>query len=157
MIAGHLTNWNKEKQLYAPAIQKAMAWLQEHDLKTLPAGRQEIDGDKLYVMVNEYVSEPKEKRRAEAHRKYVDVQYIVAGTETIGYSRLEDGYEVLEDKLAEKDVIFYKNPVDESDLVLTAGMYGIFFPWDVHRPNCALTEPAPVRKVILKISMDSLR
>ncbi len=157
MIAGHLANWDKEKHLYAPAIRKAMAWLQEHDLKTLPTGRQEIDGDRLYVMVNEYVSEPREKRRAEAHRKYVDVQYIVAGAETIGYARLEDGYEVLEDKLAEKDVIFYNHPVDESHIILTVGMYGIFFPWDVHRPNCALAAPSPVRKVVMKISMDSLR
>ena len=156
MIVGHLAHWNTEKQLYAPAIQKAMAWLQEHDLAALPTGRREIDGDRLYVMVNEYNSEPKAVRRAEAHRKYVDVQCIVSGTEIIGYARL-NGYEVLEDKLAEKDVIFYKNPADESDIVLSAGMYGIFFPWDVHRPNCALTVPAPIRKVILKISMESLK
>lgn len=157
MIAGHLANWDKEKQLYAPALQRAMAWLQKQDLKTLATGRHVIDADKLFAMVNEYTSEPKGKRRAEAHRKYVDVQYIVAGAETIGYARLEDDYAVLEDKLAEKDVIFYANPVDETDLVLTAGMYGIFFPWDVHRPNCALNNPAPIRKVVLKISMDSLK
>ena len=157
MIAGHLANWDKEKQLYAPALQRAMAWLQAQDLETLAAGRHVIDGDKLFAMVNEYTSEPKEKRRAEAHRKYVDVQYIAAGAETIGYARLEVDYAVLEDKLAEKDVIFYANPADETDLVLTAGMYGIFFPWDVHRPNCALDNPAPIRKVVLKISMDSLK
>jgi YhcH/YjgK/YiaL family protein len=157
MIVGHLTHWNNEKHLYAPGIQKAIAWLQTHNLETLPTGRQEIDGDKLYGLVNEYVSEPKTKRRAEAHRKYVDVQYIVKGTESIGYARLQDGYEVLEDKLAEKDVIFYKNPLNESDIVLSEGMFGIFFPWDVHRPNCAVGEPGPIRKVILKISMDSLK
>ena len=157
MIAGHLEHWDKEKHLYAPAIQKAMAWLQARDLAKLPIGRQEIDGDKLYAMVNEYTSEPKEKRRAEAHKKYVDVQYIVKGAEIIGYARLQNGYEVLEDKLAEKDVIFYKKLADESDIILSAGMFGIFFPWDVHRPNCALGEPGPVRKVILKISVDSLR
>ena len=157
MITGHLAHWNTEKHFYAPAIQKAMAWLQENDLAKIPTGRQEIDGDRLYVMVNEYTSEPKAVRRAEAHRKYVDVQYIVSGAEIISYARLQDGYEVLEDKLAEKDVIFYKNPADESDIVLSAGMYGIFFPWDVHRPNVALDQPAPIRKVILKISMDSLK
>lgn len=157
MIAGHLEHWDKEKHLYVPAIQKAMAWLQARDLTKLPTGRQEIDGDKLYAMVNEYTSEPKEKRRAEAHKKYVDVQYIVKGAEIIGYARLQDGYEVLEDKLAEKDVIFYKKLADESDIILSAGMFGIFFPWDVHRPNCALGEPGPVRKVILKVSVDSLR
>lgn len=156
MIVGHLAHWDAEKRLYAPAIQKAMAWLQENDLVKIPTGKHEIDGDRLYVMINEYNSEPKAIRRAEAHKKYVDVQYIVSGAEMIGYAPL-NGYEVLEDKLAEKDVVFYKNPANESDILLSAGMYGIFFPWDVHRPNCAVTQPAPVRKVILKISMNSLR
>ena len=157
MIAGHLAHWDKEKHLYAPAIQKAVAWLRINDLAALPTGRQEIDGDKLFALVSEYSTEPKEKRRAESHRKYVDVQYIAKGTEIIGYARLKDDYEVLEDKLAEKDVIFYKNPADESDIIMSEGMFGIFFPWDVHRPNCAWGEPGPIRKVILKISVDSLR
>ena len=157
MIAGHLANWNKEKQIYAAAIQKGMAWLLEHDLAALPLGRQEIDGDRLFAQVNEYVTEPKEKRRAEAHRKYTDIQCIVTGAEIISYARLEDCYVILEDKLAERDIIYYKNPADESDLIMTAGMYAIFFPWDVHRPNCALAAPAPVRKVVLKVSMDSLK
>ncbi len=156
MIAGDIANWDKEKQLYAPAIQQAMAWLRKQNLMALPVGRQEIDGDKLYALVNEYASEPKVQRRPEAHRKYVDIQYIVQGTEIIGYSRLKDEYEVVEDKLAEKDVIFYKNPADESDIILSAGMFGIFFPWDVHRPNCAKGNAAPVRKVILKVSVNSL-
>lgn len=153
MIAGHLKHWDKEKHLYAPVIQTAMGWLQSRDLKSLATGRHEIDGDKLYAMVNEYTTEPHEKRRAEAHHKYADVQCIVSGSEVIGYARLEEGYRVLEDKLAEKDVIFYADPLDETDVVLTAGMYGIFFPWDVHRPNCACGEPAPVRKVILKVKL----
>ena len=157
MIAGQLANWDKEKHLYAPAIQKAVAWLQQADLAALPTGRQEIDGDKLYAMVNEYTTEPKEKRRAEAHRKYVDVQCLVQGEEIIGYAPLQEGLEVLEDKLAEKDVIFYNNPPAEVDLVLRAGMFAILFPWEVHRPNCAFGAPAPVRKVILKISLETLR
>ena len=97
MIVGQLVNWDKEKHLYAPAIQKAVAWLQQADLAALPTGRHEIDGDKLYAMVNEYTTEPKEKRRAEAHRKYVDVQCLVQGEEIIGYAPLREGLEVLED------------------------------------------------------------
>ena len=38
MIAGQLANWDKEKHLYAPAIQKAVAWLQQADLSALPTG-----------------------------------------------------------------------------------------------------------------------
>ena len=157
MIAGHLVHWDKEKHLYAPAIQKAIAWLQINDLDALPTGRQEIDGDKLYALVSEYWTEPKEKRRAEAHQKYVDVQYIVRGTESIGYSPLQEGLDVLEDKLVEKDAIFYMNPPGEVEIILEAGMFAVLFPWDVHRPNCLRGEAAPVRKVVMKINMETLR
>ena len=157
MIAGHLVHWDKEKHLYAPAIQKAIAWLQINDLDALPTGRQEIDGDKLYALVSEYWTEPKEKRRAEAHQKYVDVQYIVRGMESIGYSPLQDGLDVLEDKLVEKDAIFYMNPPGEVEIILEAGMFAVLFPWDVHRPNCLRGEAAPVRKVVMKINMETLR
>ena len=101
--------------------------------------------------------QPKQKRRAEAHRKYVDIQYIAAGEEKIGVAPLQDGYEVVEDKLAEKDVIFYAGLQDEVELGLKAGMFAVLFPWEVHRPNCAFDEPAPVRKVVMKISVDSLK
>jgi biofilm protein TabA len=157
MIAGYLTLWEKEKHFYAPAIQKAVSWLQSHDLAALPTGRQEIDGDRMYALVNEYLTEPKEKRRAEAHRKYVDVQCVVTGTESIGYAPLQDGLEVLEDKLIEKDAIYYKNPASEVDFVLKSGMFAILFPWEVHRPNCSAGEAVPVRKVVLKVSMEALQ
>ena len=157
MIAGYLKLWDKEKHLYAPTIQKALAWLQSTDLASLPTGRQVIDGDNMYALVNEYTTEPKEKRRAEAHRKYVDIQYIAAGAEKIGIAPLMEGYEVVEDKLAEKDAIFYAGLQDEVDLELKAGMFAVLFPWEVHRPNCAVDQPAPVRKVVMKISVDSLK
>ena len=157
MIAGYLKLWDKEKHLYAPTIQKALAWLQTTELASLPTGRQPIDGDLMYAMVSEYMTEPKEKRRAEAHHKYVDVQYMVAGEEKIGVAPLVAGYEVVEDKLAEKDAIFYAGLQDEVELGLKAGMFAVLFPWEVHRPNCAAGEPAKVRKVVMKISVDSLK
>ena len=156
MIAGYLNQWDKEKHLYAPTIQKALAWLQTTDLASLPTGRLPIDGDRMYAMVSEYMTEPKEKRRAEAHHKYVDVQFIAVGEEKIGVAPLVAGYEVVEDKLAEKDAIFYAGLQDEVELGLKAGMFAVLFPWEVHRPNCAAGEPAKVRKVVMKISVESL-
>ena len=156
MIVAYLSQWEQEKQLHSPSIQKAIAWLQSTDLDQLAVGRHPIDEGRLYALVSEYLTEPQDKRRAEAHQKYVDVQYLVNGTEKIGVARLQPDYEVLEDKLVEKDVIFYNNPVDEVALELKAGMFAILFPWEVHRPNCACGEPSPVRKVVMKISVESL-
>ena len=82
---------------------------------------------------------------------------MVAGEEKIGVAPLVAGYEVVEDKLAEKDAIFYANLQDEVELGLKAGMFAVLFPWEVHRPNCAAGEPGKVRKVVMKISVDSLK
>ncbi len=70
---------------------------------------------------------------------------------------LTDALAVKEDKLAEKDVIFYEAVPNETDLRLTEGMYAIFFPWDVHRPGCAARVSGPVRKVVVKVKMDALK
>lgn len=157
MIFGYLKQWNQQKHLYAPTIQKALDWLQTTNLESLPTGRHLIEGERMYAMINEYMTEPKEKRQAEAHRKYVDVQYVAAGEERIGIAPLVTDCAVLEDKLVEKDVIFYANPADEIELCLKPGMFAVLFPWEVHRPNCAVGKPGPVRKVVIKISAESLQ
>lgn len=156
MILSHLDLIEKDRPTLPPALQKALDYLKNTDFSNVQPGKFAIDGDRLHGMLNEYQSEPKAKRRTEAHRKYIDVQYILSGEELIGYGRMVDGLTVLEDKLAEKDVIHYADVPNESDLLLTPGMYAIFFPWDVHRPNCANGTPGLVRKVVLKVAVDSL-
>lgn len=156
MIIGYLANWDKEKHLYPPAIQTTIAWLQQTDLAAVSPGRFEIDGDRLYAMVSEYWTEPKENRHAEAHRKYVDVQYIAEGTEIIGYSPVTADLEILEDQLGARDVIFYKNLSQEVEVTLEEGMFAVIFPWEVHRPNCRRDLSRFVRKVVMKIERNAL-
>ena len=156
MIVSHLDFLDKDGPVLPPALHRALNYLKSTDFSKVQPGKFAIDGDKLHGMLNEYQSEPKEKRRLEAHRKYIDVQYMVSGEETIGYGRLTDDLIVLEDKLAEKDAIFFQEVSNETDIVMTPGMYAIFFPWDVHRPNCAAGSPGAVRKVVLKVAVDSL-
>lgn len=157
MIIGYLSNVEKEMSLYPEALQKGLRFLQEQDLAALPIGKHEVEGSTIYVSVAEYETEPKEKRRLEAHVKYIDIQYIQAGEEIIGCGPLAEVSEVLEDKLAEKDVIFYKSVARETESKLTAGMFAVYFPWDVHRPNCrAGAEAGKVRKMVVKIAVSAL-
>ena len=156
MIISHIDLWEKDRSTLPPVLQQAVEWLKRQNFSSMQPGKFQIDGERIHGMLNEYESEPKENRRAEAHVRYIDVQYIIKGEEVIGYGCLSSEAEVLEDKLAEKDVIFYKNISDETELVLTAGMYAIFFPWDVHRPNCARTQNSPVSKIVLKVAISSL-
>jgi YhcH/YjgK/YiaL family protein len=62
----------------------------------------------------------------------------------------------LENLLDQKDALFFKTMKDEIDLILTPGMYAVFFPTDVHRPGCIHRTAALVRKVVVKIAVGSL-
>lgn len=157
MIFGHISTLEKDAPLLPQAIAKGLDYLARTDLAALPAGKHEIEGKDIYVAINEYETQPREVRRAEAHVEYLDIQYIISGEELIAYSLLADENEVLSDELAEKDAIFYSTVRQETDLIMTPGVYAIFFPWDVHRPNCTRKETSKVKKAVVKIKMSLLK
>lgn len=83
---------------------------------------------------------------------------MVHGHELIGfYPDCKDGA-VLEDSLDSNDVLFYKERSDVHEIMLpmTDGCYAIFFPEDVHRPCCMMDAPEDVKKIVLKVRVDSL-
>jgi len=156
MIFGHILNFEQDKAMLSPILQVGLRYLKNTDLAKLPIGRHDIDGDNIFVSVSEYELEPKENRRPEAHRKYIDIQYVAWGEEVIGHSLLSSKYEIIQDELAERDVIFYKEVEHEAQLVLKPGIYAIFFPTDVHRPGCMSKNKGQVKKIVVKISLSSL-
>lgn len=64
-------------------VRRAIRWAREHDLSALPCGRNDIDGDALYVNVAEYDSKAFEDCKFEAHKRYIDVQVVASGIERI--------------------------------------------------------------------------
>ncbi|MBZ4653713.1 MAG: hypothetical protein JG781_1052 [Peptococcaceae bacterium] len=157
MILGHIKNLDVEKGAFSPTLVKGLAYLANTDFSTLAPGRYELDGDKMFALVQDNQTQPKAERKAETHEKYIDVQYIAEGIEVMGYALKSPEHEIKENLLAEKDAIFYKTVQGEIDLVVSKGMYAIFFPHDVHRPGCMFgTESCKVRKVVLKIAVSTL-
>lgn len=155
MIVGDIANFTKEVTLYPSVIQKALAYLKATDFAGVPNGKHSIDGDQLYIVVSEYVTSPIDNRKAEAHERYIDIQYLIQGKELIGYASEGNG-EVQEDLLAEKDVVFYTGLQNEEFICLNPGTFVIAFPWDIHRPGCMAQESCKVRKAVLKIAMNAL-
>jgi len=153
MIFGHLNRWENEHKAFSPVLQKGLAFLTDNNLKKLALGRHDIDGDNMFVLVSEYTVEPKENKRPEAHQKYIDIQCLAYGEEKIGVCLLSTGYEVVEDKLAQGDIVFYGSVKDEVDLTLMPDQYAIFFPQDVHRPGCLSTKATKVKKIVVKIAL----
>jgi len=141
-------------RLYRPLgvdIARALDFLQQTDLRALPDGRHELDGDRLYAMVQRY--QPKSETEAvwEAHRKYIDVQYIVEGRERMGYTYLRNELAVRQAYDAQKDFAFYDATGDL--LEVPAGSFVLFMPHDVHAPGLTTEPPAAsprVCKVVVK-------
>lgn len=157
MIYGNI--YSKETATaYTPVIRKALEILRTTDVSDMHHGKYPLDGDKLILQINEITTGPKETKRLEVHRDYIDVQYMVHGHELIGfYPDCKDGA-VQEDLLEENDVLFYEDRSDVNELMLpmTDGCYAVFFPEDVHRPGCMMNAPEDVKKIVLKIRVDSL-
>ncbi len=130
---------------------QAFTFLKNHDLKTLPLGKQELDGDSLFVSVDEYMTKEKSDTRYESHRKYIDIQYIIEGEEVMGLSTL-DKLEVTEPYNAEKDIAFYSYDRGEY-ITATPKNFVVFFPEDAHRPLIKANEISKAKKIVVKIML----
>jgi len=130
--------------------EKAVDFLKNTDLESLAPGKYEIDGKNVFANVTEYTTVPWEEAKYEAHHNYTDIQYMISGSETMTYARIDE----LTEKVPyneEKDVVFYDNENPGLKVVVKAGEYMIFNPWDGHKPKEAAGDPAMIKKVIVKI------
>lgn len=73
----------------------------------MPLGKQELEGEHLFVSVDNYTTKYKNETRYDSHRKYIDIQYIIEGKELMGLTTL-DNVKITEPYNKEKDITFYK-------------------------------------------------
>lgn len=118
-------------------------------------GRYEIDGDKVFCMVMSPETEPRENRKTEIHRDYLDIQLLLEGDETFGYS-IETPQALLDKPKYTNDVLLFNEVSNESFISLRKGDFIMFYPGESHRPLCATKEPMQVRKAVIKVSKDLL-
>ena len=134
----------------APRVRTALEWLQRTDLAALPVGRVDLEGDHLFALVQEYTTKPMDDGLWEAHRTYIDVQYVVSGRERMGYVPVE-AVQVTRAYDAEKD---YLNGTGHGSFIYGAtGMVFVFWPGDAHMPGMQVDGPEPVRKIVLKVAV----
>ncbi|MCD8198773.1 MAG: YhcH/YjgK/YiaL family protein [Phascolarctobacterium sp.] len=152
MICGNEKNLKKILPYLTENIKKALLYIATADFSGMENGEYTIDGRDIFYRVNTYTTEKKELRRPESHNNYIDVQYLNRGSETIWYCPKRGDEIVIEDKSEENDVLFYA-PIDEKDCVnLKSGDFAIFFPWELHRPNCSFGDvPSDVQKIVVKV------
>lgn len=154
MIFGHIHNTDASH--YPAAIAHAIDYLARHDLATMPAGRYQDSRTGWLVQVLDLQTAARHENYPEAHRRFIDVQYLVAGNEQIGVATAKAELAVHQPYDDERDIIFYQDAPHETLLQMQPGHFAVFFPQDVHRPNCAVDTPGAIRKVVVKIPVADL-
>lgn len=144
----------EQQVAFTPSMTKAIAWLRENAKKDLADGTIQIDGDNVYAMVQSYQSViPSDPPKLEAHKKYIDVQYVVSGEEAMGWAL---AYRLKETMAysAEKDVwLGTCEKADFSQARLSPGHAAILLPSDGHAPRLAAGTPMPIKKIVIKVAV----
>lgn len=130
-----------------PLFGRAFEFLRSTDLASLPAGRHDIEGERLYVSVDDVNGRGREHARLEHHRRYIDIQVCVAGDEQIGWLPLGCCNKRAGDFDPALDIGFFEDRPGNW-LALPPGAFTIFFPADAHAP---LAGTGRVRKAIAKV------
>jgi len=145
MIIDKLENLQKYAALN-PCIAAVVRFLQQTDLKSLPIGRSDIEGDNLFVNIALAKGKTREEARLETHDQMFDIQIPLSVPESIGYTPRADLPEAAYD--AEKDISFYDG-LAEQYMTIHPGEFAIYFPQDGHAPCVSVEEQ--ILKAIFKV------
>ena len=155
MITGKLPKTNGQLEyLKDKRILKAASLIGSLNFQDMADNVYEIEGKNFYYILVSYQTGDIKEKTPEAHRKYIDLQYVINGKEKIGYTDYSNIKKVRSEYDSEKDVEFFDSIDNECFVTLYQNNYAIFFPEDVHRPGVCVNNADNVRKAVFKIMID---
>lgn len=132
---------------------KAFTYLKTTDLQGLEVKKHVIDEDRLFATVTSYYTKSRDVARFEAHRKYIDIQYVISGEEMIGVAPATAKGEILQPYDEARDLEFMA--VNEGvEFNATPQKFFLFFPSDIHRPSLSVGDSLQVKKIVVKVKID---
>jgi len=147
-----ITDTLNNASLYAglsPRLVRAFDYLRGVEAHGADSGTYEVDGRLVCAIVQEYATLERADGAWEAHRRHIDLQYVVSGTERIGYARTDRMSPGRYDE--ERDLLPLTGEGDF--LTLGPGDFMVLFPGDAHMPRIAVAGPQLVRKIVVKIAV----
>lgn len=136
-----------------PLLKKCAQFLKKFEAEKLPDGSYDIDGSRVFANIQSYRTRRQtESSRFEAHKKYIDVQYIVSGIEKIRWADVDSLSETEERYSKGQDIAFYSGDA-KFDFILTKGTFLLLFPQDAHMPGLSDEKDVNVRKIVFKIAV----
>lgn len=153
MILDTLSNSERFLGIH-PGLTAAFSWATER-APSAKEGTHQV-ASRVRAGIQEYITAPAELKKWESHRRNIDLQIVLSGSETVGWSPVSE----LISKVAYDegtDAEFYYAPAaTESPAAtfrLAEGYFAIFFPEDGHQPGVQDHTPAAVRKLVFKLAI----
>jgi len=131
-------------------IEIALKFLEKNNFLDVNIGRYEFSNG-IYFMVQEYKTKTIRESFWEAHRRYIDVQYVIRGAERMGYANIRN-LEISQEYMEDKDCLILSG--DGDFFTVYTGNFAIFYPEDAHMPCLTVKEPRVVKKVVVKIPVE---
>ncbi|WP_455381602.1 YhcH/YjgK/YiaL family protein [Salinispira pacifica] len=132
-----------------PRVEQVLSTLRVDELEE---GRLSIDGDNLFQIVQRYETKDPASVRFESHRRYIDVQCVLAGEER-AYFAPAAVLDPTGDYDGSLDIRFYSGEAAGS-VLLREGMFAVFYPQDAHKPSChAGSWTVATLKIVFKLAM----
>ena len=109
---------------------------------------------RVRAIVSEYETKPQNQNGYEAHKEYIDIQYLLAGEERVACLPIEWLTET-KPYSQENDCALYSAVTSHqpSYLTLLPGYFAILYPQDGHMPQLSVKAPTKVKKVVIKVAL----
>lgn len=152
MIFDSLRNFETYVSI-CPEFGKAFELLNQSSVRESKAGKYVFDPGRLFMSVEEYEGKKRSDGLWEAHRKFIDIQYIVKGAELMGRRdvwtlKSGEGYN------QERDIEFFGGEEPGDFFTATEGTFAIFFPHDAHMPSLRTGDNGKrIKKIVFKAAL----
>lgn len=130
------------------ALDTAIRYLKTADLTKLAMGRNEVDGDNVFINRFDYDTMPEEQAMWEGHAQYADIHVLVSGEEKIGVTDAARLTATTRDEA--NDFIGYEGAV-ETWFTMRPGDILVVYPEDVHMVKVQLNGLCHVEKAVFKV------
>jgi biofilm protein TabA len=151
MILGLLSGLDQQRQVLPPAIVRALEAFQAQSMAGKPPGRYEIEGDKLFCLVQDAKPRAVADCLSEAHHRHADIQIPISTRERFGFALPQTGLAPCDDQIESRDLAFYPTPANEFFMDVEPGSYVVFLPTELHRPCVLIEDKSGFRKAVIKV------
>ncbi|SET02739.1 YhcH/YjgK/YiaL family protein [Thorsellia anophelis] len=163
MIIGQLGTLDASKlqAIYPEIVNKIIHYLLSLELTHLPNGRHSlpfVEAEKGWIQVLTYQTQPLATLQPEKHDFYSDLQLIISGSETMGFSFLDDKAIFSGEYQQHRDIQYFElHSVNLNFINMHPLDFCLFTPNVIHITNIDIPlQSHEVKKLVVKIHNDLL-